>query len=83
MDLTVRYFLIKVTLKDKSVHYGVRETEHSDIDLMFLLCRNKAHESYGADKVIDFQCVQLSKHSDEVKDHLRKKAAGAKVRKIR
>ena len=82
METVVRYFLITVMLKDKSVHKGIRESEYNDADSMFIICRNKAFENYGRDNVIYFQSVQLSKHSDEVMEYLRKKSAGNKTRRI-
>ena len=70
MDLTTKYFLITVMLKDKSIHKGIRKNEAGDVDSCYLLFKGRAEQNYGRDNVIYFQCVQLSKHSDEVKDHL-------------
>ena len=70
MDITTRYFQITVMIKDKSVHKGIRLTEHSDIDSSFLLFKKRAEENYGAGNIIYFECVQLSRYSDEVKNYI-------------
>lgn len=76
-DITARYYQITIMLRDKSVHSGVRENAALDIDSAYLLFRNKAMEIYGDNNVIYFQCVQLSKHSDEYKNYMIRKAATA------
>ncbi len=70
MDINPRYYLITVMLNDKSVHTGIRKNEAGDIDSCFLLFKSRAEESYGREKIIYFQCVQLSMYSDELKRHL-------------
>lgn len=80
MDLIVRYYQITIQLKDKSIHKGIRETEFGDIDSNFITFRSKADENYGQSNIIYFQCVQLSKDSDEVKDYKIKKSAKSGVR---
>lgn len=72
MDLITKYFLITVMLKDNSVHKGIRKNEAGNVDSCFLLFRGKAEQTYGRDNIICFQCVQLSNHSDELKNHLMK-----------
>ncbi len=57
-------------LNDKSVHTGIRKNEAGDIDSCYLLFKNRAEDSYGRDNIIYFQCVQLSRYSDELKRHL-------------
>lgn len=70
MDIIPSYYLITIMLKDKSVHTGIRKNEAGDIDSCFLLFKSRAEESYGREKIIYFQCVQLSRYSDELKNHL-------------
>lgn len=65
---TVRYYLITVMLKNKSLHTGIRTNESLGIDSAYILFRGRAHESFGQNNVVFFQCVQLSTLSDEVKD---------------
>ena len=70
MDLITKYFLITVMLKDKSIHKGIRKNEAGDVDSCYLLFKGRAEQNYGRDNIIYFQCVQLSKYCDELKDHL-------------
>ncbi len=74
-DTMPGYFLITVMLRDKSVHKGIRKHESGDINSCFLLFKGRAEDGYGRDNIIYFQCVQLSKHSDEVKGLLTQQAA--------
>lgn len=78
---TLRYYFITVMLKDKSLHKGIRTNESMEIDSAFILFRGRAHESFGQSNVIYFQCVQLSKHSDEVKDFNIKRADKARIKR--
>jgi hypothetical protein len=70
MDIIPRYYLITVMLKDTSLHKGIRKNEAGDIDSCFLLFKSRAEESYGYENIIYFQCVQLSKYSNELKRYL-------------
>ena len=82
-DIIPRYYLITVMLRDNSVHRGVREDAYGDLDSRYQLYKNKAGDAWGDENIIYFQCVQLSNHSDEVKDYKIKKANGKAVtRKI-
>ncbi len=82
MDLITKYFLITVMLKDQSVHKGIRKNEAGDVDSCYLLFKDRAEQNYGRDNIIYFQCVQLSKYSDELKKHLMQ-SDGVGVRKRR
>lgn len=62
----MHFFLITITLSDKSVHQGVRTLEYGDIDHAWMLYKSKAEEKWGI-QIIDFSCVQLSTHSEHVK----------------
>ena len=66
------YFLITVTLKDKSVHSGIRENQ-TEIDIAYLTFKVHVHKAYGIDNVLHYDCVQLSVQSDEVRKYMKQK----------
>lgn len=59
------FYKITVILKDKSVHTGIRELQTNDIDHAWKLYKQRCIEHYGASKIEDYNCVQVSIHSPD------------------
>lgn len=68
------YYKITITLKNLSVHAGIRVLVIHDVDSAWEVFKGKALEYYGEGKIEYFQCVMLSKHDDDVKTYIQKKA---------
>ena len=67
------YYLITVLLKDKKSYRSIRELKVNDIDHAWLLYKSQAEEHFGFGNIEDFDCVQVSEHSPELKAWLNRK----------
>lgn len=72
------YFSIIVILKDKSEHKGIRENPF-DLDAAYLAYQMLAQQAYGRHKIMHFECMQVSSHSEDVKLYLKKKDRTGKL----
>lgn len=67
-----------MVLKDKTVHKGIRENSF-EIDTAYLAFQVRAQKAYGAGNILHFECYQISRHSDQLKIHLKQKGRTGKV----
>lgn len=75
------HYRITITLKNLSVHTGIRELLTSDIDSAWEIFKGKALEHYGEGMIEDFSCVMVSKYDDNVKVYIERK--GVKMHPVK
>jgi len=72
----MHYYRITIELKGRKIT-GLRKHD-GDTDSAFLAFRRLAEEAYG-NKILYFDCVQLSSYSDEVKLSVKQKGKTGKT----
>ena len=61
------FYKITVLIKGGKSYNSIRKLPQNDIDHAWLLFKSQAEDHFGFGNIEDFDCVQLSEHSPEVK----------------
>ncbi len=75
------YYKITITLPNGQRVSGIKEEINPNIDNVYHMYETRAYSHYGNHEIKSFDCVMISKRSDDYKDYMQSLLAKKEAKK--